>query len=445
MEHLIVFTRYPEPGRTKTRLMPALGALGAAQVQRQMTEHTLATVAQLIQQRPPEQPLQVWVCYGGAEAEAMAAWLGQDWCYLPQAQGDLGDRMAQAFGQAFAAGAERVVIIGIDCPDITPEILAGAFEQLRRQDLVLGPASDGGYYLIGLGQQLPSLFDRMAWGGDGVLAETLERAQRAGLGVAQLVQLSDVDYPEDLARWAHHQRRRMLSPARPPIAPLISIVIPVCNEAPALGQVLPGLLDQLRWSEVIVVDGASHDRSAVIAEALGARVIRCDRPQRAEQMNSGAAEAKGEILLFLHGDTQLPQDFETQVRQILAQPGVVAGAFELRIDGEGAGLRRVERGVRWRSRRFQLPYGDQALFLPRAQFEALGGFAPLPIMEDFELVQRLRRAGRIAIAPSPVVTSARRWQQVGVLRTTVVNQAMILAYFLGVSPQRLARWYRSQR
>ena len=433
-EHLIVFTRYPEPGRTKTRLMPALGAAGAALVQRQMTEHSLRTVKALQQQRP----VQVWVCYAGGPEVAFRDWLGEEWDYLPQAEGDLGDRIAAAFGHAFSQEAQRVVTIGIDCPDITVDLLVSAFDQLKAQDLVLGPASDGGYYLIGLQQLVPELFTAMEWGTETVLAESLARAARLGVAVAQLAVLNDVDYPEDLVRWVHYHDN-----APPASAPSISIVMPVRNEAAALAAYLPKLL-QARQSEVIVVDGDSSDQSVMLAKALGARVVE-GAANRAEQMNAGAAIATGDVLLFLHGDTQLPEDFEAQISQTLAPKEVVAGAFELRIDGEGAGLRRVEWGVRQRSRRLGLPYGDQGLFMARSLFEGLGGFAELPIMEDFELVTRLKKRGKVAIASGAVVTSGRRWQQLGVGRTTLVNQGMILGYFLGFSPEVLARWYRGER
>ncbi len=193
--------------------------------------------------------------------------------------------------------------------------------------------------------------------------------------------------------------------------------------------------------DIVVVDGGSGDDSVAIAQALGAQV-QTETRGRAQQMNRGVSVAQGNILLFLHADTRLPETFGDIVRETLAQPRVVAGAFELSIEGQGLGLRWVEWGVRVRSRLFQMPYGDQAIFLRRSRFEAMGGFADLPIMEDFELIQRLKQQGRVAIAPAAVTTSARRWQRVGVLKTTVVNQLMILGFVFKVSGDRLACWYR---
>lgn len=220
----------------------------------------------------------------------------------------------------------------------------------------------------------------------------------------------------------------------------LSIIIPTLNEGHTLGRTL----DRLPLGpalEVIVADGGSTDDTCDIALARGVRVVvACGG--RGVQLNQGAALARGEILLFLHADTQLPPQAEALVRSALAQPGVVAGAFDLAIDGPGWGLRWVEWGVKWRSRWLHLPYGDQAIFLSAERFRQIGGFAPLPIMEDFDLVQRLNRQGRLAIVPVPVVTSSRRWQRLGVWRTTLANQGMVLGYLLGRDGQQLADWYR---
>jgi rSAM/selenodomain-associated transferase 2 len=221
----------------------------------------------------------------------------------------------------------------------------------------------------------------------------------------------------------------------------ISIIIPVRNEVENLRRLLPGLLAS--GAEVIVVDGGSTDDSEQAVAELGA-IWLISEPGRASQMNGGAAIAQGDILLFLHADTRLPEDFGDWIGQSLDRPGVIAGAFGLAIDGPGWRLRLVEWGVDLRSRWAQLPYGDQGLFLRRGVFEAIGGFPVLPIMEDFVLVDRLRKRGCIAIVPVAVVTSARRWQALGVWRTTVINQAIVWGYWCGVKPDRLARWYRRQ-
>ncbi|MDB9378275.1 TIGR04283 family arsenosugar biosynthesis glycosyltransferase [Nodularia sphaerocarpa] len=196
--------------------------------------------------------------------------------------------------------------------------------------------------------------------------------------------------------------------------------------------------------ELIVVDGGSQDDTVSIAQSLDVKVI-TSTPGRAAQMNAGARAASGDILLFLHADTRLPFGFDSMVRSALQQPKTIAGAFSLRIDADHWTLRWVEKGVNWRSHFWQMPYGDQAIFLTTEIFQKIGNFPDLPIMEDFELIRRLKRTGNITIIPVPVVTSARRWLKKGVFHTTLINQIVITAYFLGVSPERIRRWYRQEK
>ena len=223
----------------------------------------------------------------------------------------------------------------------------------------------------------------------------------------------------------------------------ISIIIPAINEAGNIKKAIATTQGSINI-EVIVVDGGSNDDTVAIAQSLNVQVI-SSSPGRAVQMNTGAVVATGEILLFLHADTCLPTGFDDMVCTALQQPGTVAGAFNLRIDALLLSLRWVEWGINVRSHFYQMPYGDQAIFLTKAVFQQIGGFPELPIMEDFELMRRLKRIGRIVIIPTSVVTSARRWLQKGVFKTTLLNQIVIIAYLLGVSPERICRWYRREK
>lgn len=220
----------------------------------------------------------------------------------------------------------------------------------------------------------------------------------------------------------------------------ISIIIPVLNEAGIIAKTLNSTQTGQNI-EIIVSDGGSVDSTAEIAAKAGAKVINSPKG-RALQMNSGASQATGEILLFLHADTILSPGYDSMIRQALQQTSTVAGAFELQIDGLDPGLRIIETAVNWRSRWLQMPYGDQAIFMPAKLFQQLGGFPEMPIMEDFAIIQKLQAKGKINIVQLPVLTSARRWQKKGILKTTIINQLVILGYFLGVPPARLADWYR---
>jgi rSAM/selenodomain-associated transferase 2 len=218
----------------------------------------------------------------------------------------------------------------------------------------------------------------------------------------------------------------------------ISVVIPARNEQDSIAATIDQF-QQASVHEVIVADGDSHDRTREIASDCGAAVIR-SAPGRGRQQNLGAAAATGDILLFLHADTVLPPGFQRHVREVLARDGVSAGAFLLRIGAPRRALRLVERMANWRSNILQLPYGDQALFVKAETFRRVGGFPDIPLMEDFELMRRLRQLGRIEIAPVAVTTSARRWDHLGVWRATWTNQVCVFAYLLRISPRRIARW-----
>jgi rSAM/selenodomain-associated transferase 2 len=226
-------------------------------------------------------------------------------------------------------------------------------------------------------------------------------------------------------------------------SPYISIIIPVINEAAIIEATLERLAGNLDV-EVIVVDGGSEDNTVSIAQQKRVKVINNIQSGRASQMNAGAAVAKGKILLFLHADTKLPDNYDKLVRTTLKQPQVVAGAFKLKIEGQAKTLRFIETMVQVRSSLFSLPYGDQALFIDRDIFNSVGGFASLPIMEDFELVQRLKRIGKIAIASAAVITSNRRWSKLGVWQTTFINQLIILGYYLKIPPEQLSKFYRDR-
>ncbi|WP_460207018.1 TIGR04282 family arsenosugar biosynthesis glycosyltransferase [Scytonema sp. NUACC21] len=196
-QYLVIFTRYPEPGKTKTRLIPALGPEGAATLQRQMTEHTILQVKQL----QSSLSVSLEVRFAGGNLQLMQDWLGSDVTCQPQGEGDLGLRMLRSLKSGFEAGAKKVIIIGTDCPEVNAEILRMAFDRLNHNDLVLGPATDGGYYLVGLKRPVPDLFTNITWGTSHVLQQTIEKAQFFNLSVGYLPVLSDIDRPEDLPVW----------------------------------------------------------------------------------------------------------------------------------------------------------------------------------------------------------------------------------------------------
>ena len=194
---LIVFTRYPEKGKTKTRLIPAIGAQKAADFQRQMTEHTMKTVAQT----QTDVDFQINIFFNGGSQDLMQNWLGTQYSYQPQEDGDLGQKMYSAFEDNFKQGSQQVVIIGIDCPSLSSQILSEAFSALEDNQMVIGGADDGGYYLLGLSQLEKSLFENINWGTSEVFSKTMTIAQNLNYKIYQLPVLKDIDRPEDLKLW----------------------------------------------------------------------------------------------------------------------------------------------------------------------------------------------------------------------------------------------------
>lgn len=429
---LILFTRFPEPGRVKTRLIPALGPTEAARIHRLLTEKTIREI-RLLQESIP---LSVEVYYTGGDTDSLAEWLGPEWEYRSQVEGDLGGRMARALDDAFRRGMERVVLIGSDCPEMKTFHLRAALKVLDERDLVLGPAEDGGYYLIGLKRPCPDLFHPgLPWGTERVLEETIKAAAHHSLAIGFLERLRDLDRPEDLKYLATPEGIT----APDPKALELSVIIPALNEGANLAGTIRSVREQ-GGAEIILVDGGSSDETRAAAREEGARVF-LSPPGRSRQLNLGAAMANGERLLFLHADTSLPVGFDRHIRDTLSRPGVAAGAFRLQFEPGLKGLSFVAWAANRRAERWQLPYGDQGLFLSAATFREVRGYPETPFLEDVEIIRRLRRFGRIEIARAPVVTSARRWKAKGVWRTTLFNQIIMLAYLAGVPHRKLAGWY----
>lgn len=222
------------------------------------------------------------------------------------------------------------------------------------------------------------------------------------------------------------------------MAPLVSVVVPVLDDAPAVARLLSRLPPH-PGVEVLVVDGACDSRLEVLTNRRAdVRLIRCE-PGRGGQMNAGAAEAAGAWLLFLHADSILPEGWLDALSAVA--PPVVGGWFRFALDDASWQARCLERAVAWRVAFLRLPYGDQGYFVRPETFRALGGYDPIPLMEDVAFVRRLVQAGPVVELPLPLLTSARRWRADGWLRRSARNLVLVSLYFAGVPPARLARWY----
>ncbi|HET7037438.1 MAG TPA: TIGR04283 family arsenosugar biosynthesis glycosyltransferase [Thermomicrobiaceae bacterium] len=226
------------------------------------------------------------------------------------------------------------------------------------------------------------------------------------------------------------------------MGPAISVIVPAYNEAAVIAATLARVQQVLSPHELMVVD-AGGDATAEIAGRY-ARVLRSSAT-RGAALNQAAKQATGEVLLFLHADTLLPGDAAAAIAAVLADPGVVAGAFQLRLDDPSRAARLVAAGVNLRSRLLKSFYGDQAMFVRRAAFLRAGGFRDWSVMEDLEILGRLRRQGKLVIVAAAVTTSARRHRQQGWLRTVALIWVISLLFRLGIPAERLARLYRPRR
>jgi len=229
-------------------------------------------------------------------------------------------------------------------------------------------------------------------------------------------------------------------PAPPALAPTtLAVVIPALNEEANIEAAIASAWDA-GADEIVVADGGSTDQTRERASS-GARVVAAPRG-RAAQMNAGAAATKADVVMFLHADCRLPRDAAAQIRGLLADPLVGAGAFRMRIDAPGFYWRFITSLAHCRAWWWGITLGDQAIFARREHFQRLHGFKPLPILEDLDFADRSRRAARFRVLKSEVRSSARRWAKKGPLTTSVINWMILYAYKLGAKPENLARLYK---
>ncbi len=421
---LIIFGRYPVPGKTKTRLITETGPVGAADVQRKLTEDIFQTATE----SASNNDIDIKFSFDNGSVYKVRQWLGPTAFFTSQANGDLGNRMFLAFKDAFNNGYRRVVLMGTDIHGVEGKDIENAFTALEKHDLVIAPSTDGGYWLMGMKKPV-DIFRNITWSTEDVLTRTIDIAKKKGLDCVLLDEKIDIDTIDDLKKCC---------PGDTWHRPYISVVIPSYNEAKNIvSAVMSAKSDD---AEIIVADGGSTDNTVAQARDAGARVV-SSRKGRAVQQNHGAWAAKGRILVFLHADTLLPKDYAEYVFDTLIPRETAAGAFGFKTDFENKFMMIIEFMTNIRARFFQKPYGDQGIFLKKSLFDSVGGFLDVPIAEDLFLVRSLSKQGKIRIARADAVTSGRRWQKLGIARTTLINQVITAGCYMGFSPARLASLY----
>jgi rSAM/selenodomain-associated transferase 2 len=384
---------------------------------------------------------------------------------VAQSDGNLGERLGAVDRHIRAAGGRRILYIGSDAPGLTPAVLNEAAMALDRNDAVFIPARDGGVTLMGAAIAWPELA-KLSWETGTLGNELQECCERQGFSTCNLATGFDIDLRQDLVdapgmlqndsrpgrqallEWIEAQPLTTSAAAK---SGSVSIVIPVYRDPAALKQLL-AKLERISpaASQVIVVDGDTQDTgetnnadSCAAVCALYRRHHIAAAPCRGEQLRLGAASAHGEILWFLHADSDPPTNAIELIRTHINE-GYVGGYFRFRFQGKRRWYKPLlEWSINLRAR-LGTPYGDQGLFALAAAYNRAGGFAASPLFEEVVLVRKLRRQGRFRAVSACIGVSTRRWERDGWLRRSLHNRYLAIAYMLGASPEQLVRRYDKQ-
>jgi rSAM/selenodomain-associated transferase 2/rSAM/selenodomain-associated transferase 1 len=426
----------------KTRLAASLGQEAAADLARAFLVDTWELLAEMGGPARPVLALAGELGGAGLDSDSAEVW--------PQGGGDLGARIERGLRRALV-DAPWAIAVGTDSPGLPRRLLIRAMDALSERDAVIGPCDDGGFYLLGLRRCPEGLLDDLPWSEATTFEATRARLRERGLDPLVIEPWFDVDRPEDLDRLASllgrgavkaHATEAALARLARASSPRISVVIPAWCEAGGIEAAARSALAV--GDEVIVADAGSPDETALAAARGGARVVQAPKG-RGSQQNAGAKAARGEALLFLHADARLPPEARPAILEALSNPMVIGGSFRLRFEPATRAARFFTWGNDARHRALAIYYGDSAVFVRRTIFEALGGFQPFPIFEDFELIRRLERLGRMVyLRDIEVTASSRRFERAPV-RTLLLWASLQTLYSVGVPPSALARLYADKR
>jgi uncharacterized protein len=445
---ICVFAKPPVPGRVKTRLVPLLGSRGAAELAKAFLEDTWVSISVVHWAKPVLASTEEG--FQGHLRGPIEIWL--------QGEGDLGARLENISRRALC-DHPSVIAIGADSPGLPVKYLDQAREALNRADAVIGPSGDGGFYLLGLRKCPTGLLSGIQWSAPTTCLETIAKLHAAGLTVYILDDWFDVDTAQDLERLNSLLTAKQIEAPKTkhfletyawrwtdaqPIR--CSVIIPTLNEREFLPQTLRALAEHQWIHEVIFADGGSTDGTREwLAAQNFARIV--DAPAgKGNQINRGAQAASGDALLILHADCQLPPDAGERIASALESQSVAGGCFEVRFNAsKPRSLKMVAAGINFRCHLTKAATGDQGIFVRGRVFKQVGGCPDWPLFEDVELVHRMKKVGRFAVLRSPLLVSPRRHLARGVFRTVLLIYALRLAFWFGVSPFTLKKWFDDSR
>jgi rSAM/selenodomain-associated transferase 1 len=431
---LLVFLRYPAAGRVKKRLGAEVGAEKATRIYEKLLRRTLGIACDL-KRKSPEVGITLFHTPHDPVDKLVKRFRGP-WEFRPQEGDHLGERMSNALRWAFAAGAGRAVLIGSDLADVQWEDIEQAFRKTNEKVVVLGPAADGGFYLVGTDRPVESPFAFSSWSTREVFSRTARGFAAEGFGVLTTPERNDVDHKSALERL---EGDSLFSDS-------ISVIIPTLAQPEKLRPLLEHLEDSI-WpgDEIVVVQGGAFQKTALQRMSPVLTVIETSKG-RGIQQNVGAMLSRGNILFFLHDDTVPPPEFPYLIRRTCGDRPLALGCFGLRFSPSNRALDLIAGWANLRTRLFKLPYGDQGYFCRRELFESAGGFRRRYLMEDVELVRDIRKirgggGGGVSIVPAPVCTSPDRYVRKGVLKACLQNHAIFLLSALGRDERELYRKY----
>ena len=399
----VIFTREPVPGHTKTRLMPYYSAEQCAGLHKCFLKD--------LAHEMKRSGFDIIVAYTGGEPAFLRKAFGKNARFIMQRGDDLGQKMENAFADAFDMGYKRVVLTGTDIPELKADTINAAFDMIDLNDIVLGPTADGGYYLIGMSSLRHEAFDVKLYGVATVFEETVRSIREAGLSVGLADKYSDIDDRDDIADLMNRLRQDRHAAGKHTRDFLrenmkISVIIPVFNEE----ETVKAMIDQLKpfrdELEIVFVDGHSTDGTV---EMIGDefRVFSCEK-SRGRQLNAGAMASCGDVLFFLHCDSVLPKDFVNEIKRCMMKKPY--GCFGVKFDSHNFFMLTNRVISNHRAAIRGIPFGDQGIFIDRKLFFNQGMFQDIPLMEDYEFSLKMKRNGlRPGMTRKRIITSSRRY------------------------------------
>lgn len=439
---VIVFTRVPVPGRTKTRMMPYFSPVECARLH----ENFLKDIAQECEKVNAD----IFVCYTPQRGKAYLKTIFKGVAdYIPQMGAGLGERMYQAIGYVLGKGYDSCVLIGTDIPELKASDLEYALRLLDVNDVVFGPTVDEGYYLVGMKRPIREAFEKKTYGTGNVLEQTVVPLKEMGLTVGYVRRLQDMDDREDITCYRSRMRvqkslqktytgRYLLKKQK------ISVILPVYNEETTIEKLQEQLLPLQKNCEIIFVDGGSTDATISMIDP-SFKILRSPKG-RANQMNLGARESKGDILFFLHSDSELPKKPLEEIREVMKD--YEAGCFGIAFHSRQFFMWTCRVISNHRIKDRKVMFGDQGIFITRELFFEAGMFPNLPIMEDYQFSLTLKEMGvKLGIARHRIYTSDRRFPKKTIPQLKVMWKMNRLRkmYRDGVPIETISKLYRDVR